>query len=308
MKRKTIIFIQILCLVSILLHLPCHAQYQEKHEVSVGVGGGYAPLYYYLHSVAGSKLTPGYGGNAGLGYTFFLNDNIGFGSGVEVGIYNSQVKIDQFSDKYSSNDGEENFEFRYTVNGYTEKQNLLTVQIPLFVQFQIPLLDDEHLTYFALGGKIGFPLDAKYQSSSVSCQTSAYYPQYDALLESPASQGLGVFQNRTSKGKFQLDYPLYMLSAELGMKWMIANNFSLYTGVYFDYSIYDIYRNKQYDSFLIYSANEPAALPNLSILQSKYNQNGYSDSFAGKIFPHSLGIKIRLAFRVPERTKCKDCF
>jgi len=309
MKRKIIYsFIkQIFLITFVVAFLPCQAQvYQEKHEVSVYAGGGYAPLYYYLHKVPDSKFTPGYGGMAGLGYAFFFNDFIGIGSGAEVAMYNSQVKISQFSDKYTAFDGEENFELRYTVNGYTEKQNLFAIQIPLYFQLQYPLFHDEHLTYFSLGGKIGFPVSSQYQSSSASYQTSAYYPQYDALLETPQSQGLGAFLNRTSKSKLHFDYPLYMLSAELGMKWMISNNFSLYTGIYLDYSIYDIYRNKQYDSFLQYSADNPTALPNLSILQSKYNQNGYLDSFTGRILPHSLGVKIRFAFRIPDRRSC--CF
>jgi hypothetical protein len=309
MKQKIIYtFIRLIFLIAFVVAFsPCQAQvYQEKHEVSVLVGGGYAPLYYYLHNVPDSKFTPGYGGMAGLGYAFFFNDFIGIGTGAEVAKYNSQVKISQFSDKYNAFDGEENFEFRYSVNGYTEKQNLLAIQIPLYLQLQFPLFHDEHLTYFSLGGKIGFPISSQYQSSSASYQTSAYYPQYDALLETPQSEGLGTFQNRTTKDKLHFNYPLYMLTAELGMKWMISNNFSLYTGIYLDYSIFDIYRNKQYDSFLQYSVNNPSALPNISILQSKYNRNSYPDSFTGKVLPYFLGVKIRLAFRIPDGRSC--CF
>ena len=306
MKPTDIINKIISLTVMIFLFMPCHAQYQEKHEISVYVNGGYSPLYYYLHSVPDSKLTPGYGGAAGLGYTFFFKNTMGIGSGVEVAMYNSKTTINSFSDHYSSFDGEENFEFRYTVNGYTEKQNLYTVQIPLFFLYQYPLLSDESLLFISLGGKIGFPVSANYQSSSASYQTSAYYPQYDALLETPASQGLGTFNNRNYKDKLRFNYPLYMLSAEIGMKWTIADNYSLYTGIYCDYSLYDIYRNKQYDSFLKYSADAPAALPNGSILQSKYYQDNNLNNFTGRIFPISLGIKIRLSFRVPDKGSC--CF
>ena len=306
MKRKTIQrFIQRIPLVAmIFLFMPCHAQYQEKNEVSVFAGGGFSPLYYTLHNVPESKLTPGFGGVAGLGYTFFFNNVIGIGTGVEIGLYNSKVTIGQFSDKYSSSDGEENFEFRYAVNGYTEKQNLFAVQIPLFVQFQFPLLFDEHLTYFTLGGRVGFPFSANYRSSSESYTTSGYYSKYDVLLEAPASQGFGTFLNQTYKEEIKFKHPLYMLSAELGMKWLIADYFSLYTGIYFDYSLNDIYQNKQYDSFLRYSASEPAAFSNYSILQSRYNLNNTPGSFTGRIFPHALGLKIRLSFRIPDKSCC----
>jgi acetyltransferase-like isoleucine patch superfamily enzyme len=306
-SKRFYLFIKIISLAGLIfLFMPCRAQYQEKHEISFYVNGGYSPLYYYLHQVPDSKLSLGYGGATGLGYTFFFNNSMGIGTGAEVAMYNSKVLINHFSDRYSTFDGEENFEYRYTVNGYTEKQNLFAVQIPLFFQFQFPVLSEENPVYIALGGKIGFPFSAKYQSSSASYQTSAYYPQYDALLETPASQGLGIFHNRNYTDELRFNKPIYMLSAEIGMKWMIADNFSLYTGVYCDYTIHDIYGNKQYNSFLGYSADAPVALPNLSILQSRYYQDNNLITFTGRIFPHALGIKIRLSFRVPDKGSC--CF
>jgi len=294
----------------VFLFTPCYAQYQEKNEVSFFVGGGYSTLYYYLSNVPGGKLTPGYGGATGLGYTFFFNNTIGIGTGAEIAMYNSKFGIGEFSDKYPSFDGEENFEFRYTVNGYTERQSLFAIQIPLFLQFQFPfpLFSEEHLAYIALGGRIGFPLHSTYRSSADSYTTSAYYPQYDAPLEAPLSQGLGVFNNRTYKDELQIsnDNHLSMLSAEIGMKWMISNNYSLYTGIYFDYSIYDIYKNRQTDAFLKYLDNDPVALPNRSILYSSYYSDNFRNAFVGRVFPHALGLKIRLAFRFPNKNNC--CF
>ena len=309
MKRKAIyrLIKRIPLVVLIFLFMPCHAQYQEKNEVSIFAGGGFSSSSYSLKNVPESKFTPGYGGVAGLGYTFFFNNTIGIGTGAEIAMYNSKVKIDQFSDKYTTSDGDENFEFRYTVNGYTEKQRLFAVQIPLFVQFQFPLLSDDHLTYLTLGGRVGFPpFSAEYRSSSNSYVTSGYYPQYDVLLETPASQGFGTFLNRTYKEDLKFDHPLYMLSAELGMKWLIADHFSLYTGIYFDYSLNDIYQNKEYGSFLNYSASEPTAFSNLSILQSRYYENNNYGSFTGKIRSYALGIKVRLSFRIPDKRSC--CF
>jgi|GEM_PF-736581 len=308
MKRKTIHrFIQRIPLIAmIFLFMPCHAQYQEKNEVSIFTGGGFSPLYYTLHNVPDSKFTSGFGGVAGLGYTFFFNNVIGIGTGAEIGLYNSKVKIGQFFDKYLSSDGEEGFEFRYTVNGYTEKQNLFAVQIPLFVQFQFPVFSDDHLTYFTLGGRVGFPFSSEYRSSSDSYTTSGYYSQYDVLLEAPVSQGFGVFHNRSYKDDLKLNHTFYMLSAEVGMKWLVSDHFSLYTGIYFDYSVSDVYQNKQYDPFLKYSATDPTAFSNLSILQSRYYQDNNPSSFTGRIFPHALGIKIRLSFRIPNKGSC--CF
>jgi hypothetical protein len=305
MKRKHIhYFIKKIPLISlILLFAPCYAQYQEKNEISFSAGGGYSTLYHYMHHEG--KFTPGYGGTTGLGYTRFFNDFFGIGTGVEIGYYASKTAIGQFSDRYPAFDKEDNFEFRYTIDGYSEKQNLLAVNIPLMLQLQFPLLHDEHLFYVALGGRIGFPVRSQYSSSASSYTTSAYYSKYDVVLESPASQGLGIFHNR----KYKDDLPfktMYMLSAEMGIKWMLSDQFSIYTGIYFDYGTHDIYQNKNYEYFLKYSADNPTDLPNQSILKSRYVREGLTDSFAGKVLPNALGIKIRLAFRIPDKGSC--CF
>ena len=305
MKQRYIqFFIKKIPLIGlILLFMPCYAQYQEKNEISFFAGGGYSTLYYYLHQVPNGKFTPGYGGTTGLGYTRFFNDFIGIGTGVEMGYYTAKTTIEQFSGKYSAFDKEDNFEFRYTVDGYEEKQNLLAVNIPLMLQLQYPLLHDEHLCYFAFGGRVGFPIRSNFNSTASSYTTSAYYPQYDVLLESPASQGLGVFRNRKFKDNLQFR-TMYMLSAEIGMKWMISDQFSLYTGVYFDYGLVDIYKNTQYESFLKYSADNPTSLPSQSILKARYNQDNMMNSFTGRVFPNALGIKIRLSFRIPDSRNC----
>jgi len=62
MKRKLIhTFIKkIPSIAMIFLFMPCHAQYQEKNEISIFVGGGYSTLYYYLHGISDGKYTPKY--------------------------------------------------------------------------------------------------------------------------------------------------------------------------------------------------------------------------------------------------------
>jgi hypothetical protein len=283
------------------LWLTCYAQYQERNEISVSAGAGYSTLMYNLNN---GKNEPGYGGTVGIGYTFFFNDFFGIGTGGEIGYYNSKARVANFSDRYAAHDGEESFEFRYDVNDYEEEQSLLSVNIPLMLHLQLPLFHDEHLCYIALGGRVGIPISSEYNSSSSSYKTSAYYSQYDVELEGPNSQGLGIFRNRTSKGDFKFE-TMYMLSAEVGMKWMTSDHYSLYTGVYCDYGLYTIFPNNQQESFLKYDSNNPTSLANISILRSRYlpdkNINSFNSFAANKLFPAALGLKFRLAFRIPDK-------
>jgi hypothetical protein len=290
----------------VLFLSPCYAQDYEKNEISVFAGGGYSAIKYDLNT---GNYNLGYGGSLGLGYTFFFNDFWGIGTGAEIGYYNAKASISSFKDEYPSNDGQDDFNFKYEINGYSETQNLLSVNIPLMLQFQFPLFFDDHLCYFALGGRVGFPFKSTYNSSATSYKTSGVYSKYgsDVELEEPASEGFGVYSNRKHESdlKFQT---MYLLSAEVGMKWKTSDHFSLYTGVYLDYGLNDIMPDRKQEYFLKYSPDTPTAYPNESVLNSRFTQsdNKITNSFTNRTIPMALGLKIRLAFRVPDKRGC--CF
>ncbi|GHT07835.1 hypothetical protein FACS189426_02060 [Bacteroidia bacterium] len=284
----------------LFLSSPCYAQYQEKHEISFVANGGYNTLKYDLTA---GKQELGPGGGAGLGYTFFFGNFFGIGTGIEMGYYNAKFSTPSFSDKYITYDGEENFEFRYNVNNYTEKQSTFSVNIPLMFQFQLPLFHDEHLCYLALGGRVGFPFNSRYKSSGESFKTSGAYDNYGIVIESPKSQGFGTFSNQKYDNDIKF-HTMYILSAEAGMKWMTSDNFSLYTGIYLDYGINNI-AQKESKYFLNYSPDAPASFPNESILNSRFTpQNEIPVSFTNKVIPAAIGLKIRLAFRFSEPRGC----
>lgn len=280
----------------VFLTQPCFAQDQEKHEFSAFIGGGYSSLKY---DVANGSHSLGFGGGAGLGYSYFFNDYVGVGSGLEISRFSAQAKAGNFAGSYKANDGEEDFIFRYTINNYKENQYLWAINIPLMLQLQYPLLFDDHFCYLALGGRLGIPVGSKYKTSEIAYTASAYYPQYDLLLEGPPSQGLGSLygQSYTNDISFKT---YFALSAEMGVKWMIADQFSLYTGLYFDYGLNDISPNGENLNLLIYNQRQPSKLTNNSILSSLYSQDDYIKKATDKVTPLAIGIKLRLAFRLPE--------
>jgi hypothetical protein len=274
---------KITIIIAAMLFMAFAASAQSKHEFSVQAGGGLSTLNY--KSVEGNSKT-GLGFNAGLGYTYFFNTNWGISTGVGVALFNGKYDIPSFSESYQSNDGTENFEYRYTAKNYNEKQNAILLNIPLMLRFQSGKF------YAAFGGKVGLPLSAKYENSLSELQASGYYPQYDLTLNDPAFIGFGTFKSISNKDDLKLK-TAFFASAEVGAKWNLSAKTSLYTGVYLDYGLNDILKKDAATKQLItYNTTTPDDYKPNSILESSTR----GVSFADKVTPLSAGIKFSLAF------------
>lgn len=275
----------LLCLTASCL-LSCFTlNAQHKHELSLYGGGGLSALQY---EVATGKQKGGPGGNLGLGYHFFFSQQWGLGTGVELACYNTRYNADNISVRYMTTDMEGNgFEFRSAVNGYKEKQQAMLLQIPLMLQFQT---GDEHRFYVSAGGKVGIPVSGKYESSNTGIQNSGYYEKENYEYTTQTFMGFGQFTGRGAEGDMSFK-TAFFASAELGMKWRLNGNWSLYTGAYLDYGLNDIAK-KQSRPFVEYNTGSPEDFTVNSIVNSQYQ----TSSFTEKIIPVAAGIRLRLAF------------
>lgn len=270
-------------IIGCLLSTPVFSQL--SHEFTLHAAGGISELQYDVS--AGERKT-GFGANAGLGYAFFFSPNWGVGTGVGLMWMNTKYELPGFTDAYAANDGTDNFELRYTMNGYTEKQRVLNVNIPLMLKFQT---NGRTKFYASAGAKVGFPVHATYKSQAVGFTTSGYYPQYNNELFGPAFMGFGQFEGEEKKGDLHLK-TMCMLSAEAGVKWKLAANRSLYTGAYIDYGLNNISDEVQDRRLLVYNNENPADFGYRSVIASRSDGQVFTD----KIVPFSVGIKIALAF------------
>lgn len=283
MKTKIIIIS-----IFVLSALPGKAQFVH-HEFSLYGAGGISEMQY--DTKIGDRKT-GFGGNAGIGYTFFFTPNWGIGTGAEISFMNTKYDLSPFTGSTPANDGEEEFEFRYTIDRYSEKQKTLNINIPLMLKYQT---GGKTKFYAAVGGKVGFPVESSYKIKSASIKTSGYYPQYGNELFTPAFMGFGEFQTPEKKEDLPLK-TMIMLSAESGVKWKLAKSLSLYTGAYIDYGLNNISDSRQNEKIVTYNSQSPAEFKYHSILDSHYNESGRTQNFTGKVIPFSVGIKVALAF------------
>jgi hypothetical protein len=272
-----------------------YAQEQEKHEISVYVASGLSTLRYDLSG--GGIRNNRIGGSAGLSYGFFFDDNWGVTTGGEISAHYAKARMQPFSGGYYVQN--KNLTYNYDVADYHENHEFFVISIPIMLQYQAPLLLDDHYCYAAIGTKIGFPTSLRYRTSGATYTTTGINHNDNSIIDAPESDGFGTFSEKGNKHYIN-HKTSYMLSAEVGMKWSLSRFFFLYTGIYCDYGLNDVvYGNPNRTSFVSYNQQAPSNIHHNSMLESSYGQEGERINFTNKVSPLALGLKIKFTFMPP---------
>lgn len=267
----------------------------QKHEFSVGVLGGMHALKYDM-SVGESSNK--FAGGIGVGYTYFFKKNMGLATGLDLAFYNAEVELNDFSGNHATFDldRQKDFDFRYTLQNYKEKQSALFINIPIMFHYQFT--DGDNVKFYAAaGGKIGIPASGKYKSSGASLKTEGYYSHDNSTLYGPKYRGFGDFV--TKQYDNELNYKMaFSLAVEAGAKWTLPNNMALYTGVYLDYGLNDVKKSQKSDASLVeYNQISPEDHIFGGVANSSFKpESGALSSMVDKINTMAYGVKIRLAF------------
>jgi hypothetical protein len=180
-----------------------------------------------------------------------------------------------------------NFILRADYAGYKEKQRALLFQIPVMLQFQAPL--DKQFFYARAGVKLGFPVSATYNQSSVSIITAGYSDYSGLLYERMPNHGFDTYKSTKSSSDLDLGMAC-MFSLESGIKWKLSEKNTLYTGIYFDYGLNNRKESKQ--ELLAYDATSPTVYQYNSFLHSHSENKPLVD----KVAPLAIGIQLKLTF------------
>ncbi|WP_289659416.1 hypothetical protein [Flavobacterium panacagri] len=253
----------------------------KKQEFSISLGGPFS----FIKS-SGSEYVPGNGLNAGLRYSYYLNEGISIGIGVEYQTYSSGSKFGNIASQYNAVDAEnESFEFRYKVTNLREEQKLGYINIPIGIQFET---EGTSKLYVAAGAKIGFAASGSFESTMGNLTTSGYYPQYNVELFGPAFAGFENVNNvQTPKQDLKTDVS-YSATFETGLKQSIGKNNALYIGVYFDYGLNNIYKDKDAKNLVQYNPELPVVFNYNSVFNSGLSKDMRLVSY---------GLKLRIAMQ-----------
>lgn len=286
MKKQLIKYI--ILLIVICSYFEVKSQFSQ--EFSFNFSGGISNLKYKTE-FGNSKYKTG--ALFGLGYTYFINENIGFVSGAEFSLYRSSIKINSFYTTEFDLKDHYNDVFNYNshVSNYDEKHNALFLNIPIMITYQTY---GKYKFYASGGVKLSIPINNINEISNAKYENDAYYIDRNNTLNSPEFMGLGEFTNKNFSREIKYITSV-LASIEAGFKFEINSSIFIYTGFYVDYGFSNIIKSNN-ESIISYNHSKPIDFINKSILESSYVSNNTLSQFTNKVIPITIGLKLRLAF------------
>jgi len=258
-----------------------------SNELTLYGGGGLA-AYHFLPPIKNASSI-GYGGDAGVEITRFFNQKWGFQFGVGLDYFNVKNKLTHsIFITPDQKDCEDNpFDLYTTLYNYKEGHKAFSLAVPLMLHYQknmnqsVNSAKNEKVGYYAMAGvKTYFPFVYNYSLEIESFNNAGYYPQFDNWIYSLPVLGLGTFDASKLTGKRKIDI-MPFLALEAGVKWRMNSGY-LYTGLYFDYGLYNPTMKDRvpYSEYI-----HPKQLGNITLLK-----------FTDRMNLMAAGIKIRFAF------------
>ncbi|MDR0873962.1 MAG: PorT family protein [Prevotellaceae bacterium] len=265
-------------------------QNESRHEFSANLAAGISVIE--CRSNWNNKNHAGVGFGGGLGYSYFFAPQWSITTGVDFTRHSNQTAFDNIALQYPIITPPgllQDFYLNADYSNYEETIEMLSINIPLMLQFQT---QTKHKFYIAAGGKIGFPLSAKYTANAETVTTTGYSDFTAQTYKDMPIHGFSTYSGVNSSGK--LDYRfIYALCAETGIKWDLGKRWSLYTGIYLNYGLNDIRKNKPDEEMIIYNAASPSDYRYNSSLQSQTRGN----NIINDVYPISGGVKTKISFR-----------
>ena len=221
----------------------------------------------------------GFGVDLGIGFTAFVSQQIGIHFGVDYGLNNVEINVDNLKTVTLGlrDDNGYLFDKHTTLSNYNESQKTTFFSVPIMLQFQ----PNTQGFYAMSGAKLLFQYKTTYESNVAILNNVGYYPEFDNWATTQLFAGFGTFDGNNTDGNFDIGLST-ILALEIGMKWQIGRNMFLYTGAFVDYSLSDPLKEHRKP---VSDFTTPESLQNLTLLQYADNVNS--------VF---VGLKLRLAF------------
>jgi hypothetical protein len=256
-----------------------------RHEIAIYGAEGLSILNYNLDK---DGRTTGEGneisGQLGLSYTLNINQNIGITAAIELSKYGAETLYETLSDEKIYGTNRNRFNFRYSINRYTEQQQITLLTLPLMAQYATPLSRAVKL-YVAAGIKTGIPLRSEATVSPHTLNTSGYYYFENQTYTSLPQHGF-VSAQQTNATTRDIDTNIAITAAiETGARFNIYSNIIVYTSIYLDYGLNNI-RSTSDQQVVNYQTLEPSEFRYASILNT---------SHVDKVKIFGIGLKLKIS-------------
>ena len=266
--------------------LPAQSQYDNEFTVSLGAGS--SALKYQLDE---GPSKSGFGWELGVGYSHYFSRTVGFSIGLEAKKFGSSVEVKDISyeQEIQTPPGlSGRFLLQTNYNGLKEKQSAVLLQIPLLLQFQFPV-SEKSFFFLGTGIKAGFPASSKWNQSIATLTTTGYSEYTGQHYANMQNHGFSTRFDLSASGKLELKSAV-LLALEGGFKLAISEGKYLYTGLFLDYGLNDMYKVSTHTTLLEYNNASPANYNFQSILTTSHY------SVPEGIKPFAVGIKMKIGF------------
>src|ERR1035437_1486709 len=277
---------QIILVFAILIYGAIQAQ-ETGNYLNFNVGGGIHNLSYSLRNGT-EKGQFGYTINAG--YSYFFTPQWGLHTGLGLQSFQSLSTLNYLSSTPDIDSQGESFTLKANYKNWQERQTALFVDIPLTVQFKLPIAQRFGLLASA-GGKISVPFNTSYKSVGGEIVTTGFYKQYNAELSEMPQHGFSTYTNSFT-GNLSLKTSC-MAIADLGGLYKLTDKTDLYIGGYINYGLNNILNA---ENKLIYQYNGLDGVYN-GLLASTQTNN---------INPISFGLKVGVYWHLGQNKSLLD--
>lgn len=272
MNKKFIIGLSLLAIGTL------QAQKSEQY-LHFNIGGGSNSLNYQIKDGT-QKGAAGYTINAA--YSYFFNEHWGLQSGIGVQSFGSQSTLNLLTTEPAVDATGESYELSTKYNNLKEKQQVLSIEIPVVGQYKYAFNSQWGLIASA-GAKISIPAYKAFKTTGGDITTTGYYSQWNMVLYDLPQHGFFT-TNDTYQGKLAVK-PAYMAVADLGGLYKVSKKIDLYLGGYFSYGLNNILTPDSKHIFL----------------QDRTYNGILASTQTNKVIPVSVGVKIGIYWQQGEK-------
>ncbi len=273
---------------------------RKGHYLQGYLGAGYGGIDYRLTDGKNIGFVSGLGQ---INYAYFFTPEWGIGAGIDLANYTATGTSNTLLTwpGVSDSDGE-TYTHRAQLNDWKERQNLLSVGIPITAQYQHWWKKngkdgDDKIGIFAEAGvKVGFPFASTYAVKSGSVNHTGWYERWG--LELDHLHEFSEQQSASESGKFTTN-PTVAATASVGALFPLKKNLDLMVGLYFNYSINSCHKASS-DALGFYT--EGASPDYYSGFMNQYKGLPNSTQIEA-MRPYAVGVKVGLHWHYVKKEK-----
>lgn len=299
--------------------LPGNAPEQPEYTAKGHYLQGYAGIGYdqlgYKPSRAKDAAKGSAGATVGLNYAYYFHNNWGAMAGVGFDYYGDHTVIGDCYEWQGQGDSDgEAYTHRVYGHGWTERQNVGMVNIPVGIQMMYPLTNSEKplKLYADAGVQVGLPVWKNYRLTKGEIEHRGWYEQWNMEIHDQTDRDFyyeSVDNFGKEPGKLQLTSVAVGVFADLGVAMPLAEQWDIMVGAFAKVTCNNMYNgnnldlgwgNSRFTQYVPNAGNVPQPISHdfMNPYEGFVNSNEVAT-----VRPWMVGVKVGFNWHLKEKAK-----